>query len=62
MFLVTTACLMTWYRKRVEAQFQPLEWEKRVTAELALTSLMRTSDGVAIARLTRMGAVDGRHR
>jgi len=34
--LVAAAWLMTWYRNRVEAQFQPPTWEKRVTAEPAL--------------------------
>jgi hypothetical protein len=34
--LVVAAMLMSWYRKRVESQFQPPTWEKGVPAEAAL--------------------------
>jgi hypothetical protein len=34
--LVVAAWLMSWYRKRVESQFQPQTWEKGVPAEAAL--------------------------
>jgi hypothetical protein len=34
--LVVAAWLMSWYRQRVESQFQPRTWEKGVPAEAAL--------------------------